>query len=83
MTQVTCKGLILDYLSEYLDGLLSPELTKELEQQLASCPSCVTYLNTYSRTRELLGESMRTPMPEEMRAILRDSVVMRLNGGPR
>ncbi len=83
MTQVTCKDLILSYLSEYLDGLLSPELTKELEWHLAGCPPCRAYLTTYRRTRELVGETMRPPMPDEMRAILRDFVATRLKGGPQ
>jgi anti-sigma factor RsiW len=83
LTQVTCRGLILDYLSDYLDELLSPELTVELERHLARCPSCLAYLNTYRRTRELVGETLRVPMPEEMRAILRNFLVARLSGGPQ
>ena len=81
MAQVTCKELILDYLSDYLDGLLTSGMATELERHLARCPSCVAYLNTYRRTRELVGETMRVSMPEEMRAILRNFVVTRLTGG--
>ena len=81
MTQLTCKRVILDYLSDYVDDLLSSELAKELERHLASCPSCVAYLNTYRRTRELAGKTMRVSMPEEMRVILRDFVRARLGGG--
>ncbi len=83
MTQVTCKEVILDYLSNYFDGLLSSGASTELERHLASCPSCVAYLNTYRRTRELVGETMRVSMPEEMRVILRDFVVAHLSGGPQ
>jgi anti-sigma factor RsiW len=78
---VTCKEVVLNYLSDYLDELLSPGLVKELEQHLAGCPCCVAYLNTYKRTRELVGETMRVQMPEEMRVILRDFVVARLTRG--
>jgi len=81
LAQVTCKELILDYLSDYLDGLLTSGMATELERHLARCPSCVAYLNTYRRTRELVGETMRVSMPEEMRAILRNFVVTRLTGG--
>jgi anti-sigma factor RsiW len=83
LARVACKEVILDHLSDYLDELLSSGLVKEIEQHLAGCPSCLAYLNTYRRTRDLIGETMRVPMPEEMRVILRDFVVARLTGGPR
>ena len=83
MTPLTCKEVILDYLSDYLDAQLSAELTKGLERHLAGCPSCLAYLNTYGRTLEMVGKTMRAPMPEEMRAILREFVLRRLSGGPR
>jgi hypothetical protein len=35
---VTCKELILDFLADYLDATLSPEVTTELEQHLEPCP---------------------------------------------
>jgi anti-sigma factor RsiW len=81
LAQLTCKDVILEYLSDYLDELLSSELTEELERHLADCPSCVVYLSTYRRTRELVGDTMRVPMPEEMRVILREFVRARLGRG--
>ena len=81
MARVNCKEVILTYLSDYLDELLSLGLVNELERHLAGCPSCVAYLNTYKRTREMVGETMQVQMPEEMRVILHDFVIARLTGG--
>ena len=83
MTPMTCKEVILDYLSDYLDELLGSGAVAELERHLARCPSCAAYLRTFRRTRELVGATMRVSMPEEMRVILRDFVVARLTGSSR
>ena len=71
VARVTCKDFILDFLADYLDGKLSPQIAAELERHLAICPPCVAYMNTYKRTRELVGRMAPTEMPEEMKTILR------------
>ncbi|MBI2115864.1 MAG: zf-HC2 domain-containing protein [candidate division NC10 bacterium] len=68
---ITCKEFILDFLADYLDATLSPEVVAELEHHLASCPPCLAYLNTYKRTRELVGQTVPAEMPAEMKTILR------------
>ena len=35
MARVTCKDFILDFLADYLDGKLSPQIAAELERHLA------------------------------------------------
>jgi len=78
VSHVTCKDFILDFLSDYLENMLSPEAVADLEAHLARCPACVAYLNTYRRTRELAGEAIHVAMPEDMKAILRRFVAARL-----
>ena len=68
---LTCREVILEYLSDYLDASLSPDIVEELERHLAACKPCAAYLNTYRRTRELTGRAAPTAMPEEMKAHLR------------
>lgn len=75
---LTCKELILDFLADYLDAALSPDEVAELERHLAVCKPCVAYLNTYRKTRELVGQVGRVEMPEEMRAILRQFLLKQL-----
>jgi anti-sigma factor RsiW len=71
VSDVTCKEFILDFLSDYLESVLSPEAVAGLEAHLARCPACVAYLNTYRHTRALTREAMHLTMPEDMKAILR------------
>ena len=77
---LTCKdviGLMLDYLEE----ALTPEVLEEFAQHLRDCRPCVAYLNTYKRTRDLTGQVARVPMPDEMRARLRELLVRQLSQG--
>ena len=76
---ITCKQLIEEYLSDYLDATLGPAQAAELEQHLALCPPCVAYLNTYRKTRELVQKEAAPDMPPEMRAVLHKFILGRLS----
>jgi anti-sigma factor RsiW len=69
--RVTCKDFVEDLLVDYLEHTLSPEVAADLERHLAVCPPCVAYLNTYKRTRELVGRTAPAEMPSEMKTVLR------------
>jgi anti-sigma factor RsiW len=79
---LTCKEFIEDFLADYLDGSLGTETVAELEAHLAACRPCVAYLNTYQKTRDVVGQNGRVEMPAEMRDILRRFVIKHL-GEPR
>ena len=68
----------MDFLADYLDAKLSPEIVADLERHLMICPPCVAYMNTYKRTRELVGGTAPAEMPQEMKAILRKFVLEQL-----
>ena len=68
---LTCKELIQDFVADYLDGSLGPAAVAELEADLAKCPPCVAYLNTYRKTRNVVGLVGAAEMPPEMQDILR------------
>ena len=78
---LTCKEIIEGFLADYLDATLSPEIVAELEGHLANCPPCLAYLNTYKRTREVVGRTAPAEMPPEMKAILRKFLVEQLAKG--
>lgn len=78
MKQMTCKEVILDYLADYLDKALSPEVIADLEQHLADCPPCLAYLNTYKKTRDLTREAIPQAMPEELKAHLHQFLMKHL-----
>jgi anti-sigma factor RsiW len=68
---LTCKQVILDYLLDYLDATLNPDVVASLERHLETCRPCVAYLNTYKRTRDLTGRMVPMAMPDEMKTHLR------------
>jgi anti-sigma factor RsiW len=65
-----CKDAI-DKLVEYLDAELTPATLSALEAHLAVCAPCRAYLATYRRTRELAASLGRVPLPESLKAQLR------------
>lgn len=80
---LTCKEFIEDFLADYLDGAVGPETIAELEAHLAVCRPCVAYLNTYRRTRGIVGQGARMEMPAEMKDILREFMTKHLRNAER
>lgn len=78
MRRLMCKEFIMDFLSDYLDGTLNPEVVADLERHLQDCTPCVAYLETYKETRELTGRAGLVEMPPEMRARLREFLAKQL-----
>ncbi len=81
MRKLVCKEVILDFLADYLDGALGPDVLADLERHLRDCPPCLAYLNTYKRTRELTGRAARVEMPAEMKDRLREFLLKQLAKG--
>jgi anti-sigma factor RsiW len=50
--QSTCKSL-LGYLSDYVDGDLSEELCREIENHTAECENCTIVVDTLRKTVSL------------------------------
>ena len=72
MEALKCKDVILEFLADYLDHALSREVTREVEAHLRACAACMAYLNTYRKTRDLIGRhAAEAAMPEEMKDVLR------------
>ena len=82
MRKLMCKEFIMEFLSDYLDGTLNPDVVADLGRHLQDCPPCLAYLETYRKTRELTGRAGRVEMPPEMRARLREFLEKQL-GKPR
>jgi len=72
MEGLKCKEVILEFLADYLDRALPSEVTREVEAHLRACAACMAYLNTYRKTREMVGRhAAHVAMPEEMKDVLR------------
>ena len=81
MRRLMCKEFIMEFLSDYLDGTLTPDVVADLERHLQDCKPCLAYLETYKKTRELTGRAGRVEMPSEMRARLREFLGKQLSKG--
>lgn len=65
MNRFTCEAL-LDLLSDYIDGELSPELCAVLEAHMAECPNCYIVVDSLRKT-VLLYRSLDPPeMPADL-----------------
>jgi anti-sigma factor RsiW len=72
MEGLVCREVIMDFLADYVDGTLDARTAEEVEGHLRLCRACMAYLNTYRKTRELVGrQAAQFAMPEEMKEILR------------
>jgi hypothetical protein len=79
---MTCKDTI-DILADFLDQTLTSSAVEQLDAHLRDCAPCRAYLNTYRKTRGLVGEAGRVEMPDELKARLRDSCLnSSAMGGP-
>lgn len=77
MSKMTCRACA-DFLVDYLDGQLDPEVRATFETHLDNCGNCRTYLEQYAaviragrRACERENEQASGALPEELvRAIL-------------
>ncbi|MDX2147263.1 MAG: zf-HC2 domain-containing protein [Planctomycetota bacterium] len=74
---VTCQACV-EFLLDYLEGVLPQEQQASFDQHMAACPNCVTYVENYRQTAMLLRCNRAAQLedapkvPEELvRAILK------------
>ena len=74
-----CKDCV-DLLGEYIEGTLSPERSKALEDHLSLCPPCITFVRTYRATRKLCRHALMRDMPKELMHSLSSFLADRVPG---
>ena len=57
---LTCRE-VLDFLMDYVDGVLPQDQRGEFDRHLAVCPSCVNYLDSYKTAVRLGKAAMLDP----------------------
>ena len=67
----TCKDSV-ELLLEYLDGELTPELRRKLEEHLGGCTPCEDFLKSYSATPAICRKALAREVPKEVAAKLTD-----------
>jgi len=74
VSDVTCaRGVEL--LADYLEGVLPPELSADLEAHVLACPRCTAFVASYRETPRILREATAAELPagleESLQAFLR------------
>jgi anti-sigma factor RsiW len=64
--EMTCKELV-ELVTDYLEGALSPEDQQRFEAHLARCGGCTTYLEQMRRTIRTLGALTEDALSPETR----------------
>lgn len=74
-----CKECV-ELLGEYIEGTLSAERAKALEDHLSLCPPCITFVRTYRATRKLCRNALAREMPEELSFSLKSFLTRNVPG---
>lgn len=67
-----CKQ-IFEKLSEYMDGELPDDLCERIDDHMADCPPCQSFMESLRRTVKLVEHVDSPAMPEEIRASVREA----------
>ena len=68
----SCKQ-IFEKLSEYMDGELPTDLCESIDDHMADCPPCQSFMESLRRTVTLVERVDAPTMPEEIRASVREA----------
>lgn len=63
---LTCRQMV-DLLSDYVDGELTPKLQHQLEIHLEGCVTCAAFLQTFKQTQAQARSIVYEDMPTELR----------------
>ena len=64
-----CQDLV-ESVTDYLEGVLSPEAGERFEEHLADCPYCETYVDQIKLTIAVAGKIRHDGLSPEVRAEL-------------
>ncbi|GAC1358826.1 MAG: hypothetical protein NVS3B10_24120 [Polyangiales bacterium] len=66
----TCRQLIEELLSSYVDGELDNATAQSLELHLQMCPPCAAFLRTFTATKRCVRAESVAQMPSDCEASL-------------
>ncbi len=72
-----CKDVV-ELLCDYLEGDLTDDLKKELEEHFNLCKPCIKFLRTYSTTskicKQVVEENLDSVCVDELKKFLKDKL---------
>jgi anti-sigma factor RsiW len=69
MPDIPCQDIV-ELVTDYLEGALDPATTRAVEQHLAGCEGCETYLDQMRATTAALGRVPADSLSEQAQADL-------------
>ncbi len=66
----TCRHIIEELLSGYVDGELPPRTAQQLELHMQACPPCAAFLRTFVASRQAARKAVVAEMDEACEASL-------------
>jgi len=76
----TCRHLIEDLLSQYVDGELDSITSQRLELHMQICPPCAAFLRTFMATKRCARTEALRSMDEDCEASLWDFLEKETHG---
>ena len=71
---ICCKECI-DFLCDYLEGVLDVKVAESLEEHFRDCPPCIAFLNTYKTTTKLCRKTLQQgDIPEAVQMKLQEFI---------
>jgi len=64
--ELTCRELV-ELVTDYLEGALSPEERMRFEEHLLICEGCSAYVDQVRKTIEVVGSLQEESIPPQMR----------------
>jgi anti-sigma factor RsiW len=75
---LNCKQVV-QQLSDYLDGELTPALRQELSQHLGECKECDLVVNQTKLTVEIFCDAQMVDLPQQVSTRLHQALRRKLN----
>jgi hypothetical protein len=66
---LTCQEIV-ELVTDYVEGTMSPELRASFEYHLSKCDGCTNYVEQMETTIRLAGKIEAAELPPELRARL-------------
>ena len=70
MTEVTCVSGV-ELLMDYLEGVLSADVRRALDEHVAGCPRCAAFVASYCDTPRILRTATAATLPADVEASLK------------
>ena len=71
LEQLSCQELV-ELVTDYLEGALSPDDHRTVEEHLAGCDGCTTYVDQMRTTLRITGTLRADALTPEAEAVLRE-----------